>query len=274
VTFSEPVAVQESGSYDVFLPSANVKLDMQEDLIMRAAIGKSITRGTLGDLLLNTNYNVRERERNVTSGNPSLKPTIAWNYDLTLSWYIDDISYLSGSVFYKDLKDKAERETNTIQILGFDFLSNRPENKAEGEVAGFELSGQYAFENGFGVKLNYTDTTNTSIDPSGPDFDLDAKSFNIVGFYDKGSLQARLAYSFRDEYLESRAANRGQPRTFASYGQWDASASYEFSENFLFFVEGTNLTNERTRQFSKFSERLIELKDTGRRFAVGMRMSF
>ena len=60
----------------------------------------------------------------------------------------------------------------------------------------------------------------------------------------------------------------------SSYGQWDAQASYDIGERLSIFVEGLNLSNERSHEFSIYEERLIELKDTGRRGSIGARMDF
>jgi iron complex outermembrane recepter protein len=277
VVFSEPVAVTEKGNYGILLPTSNFKLNIQDDLVLRLAVGKTITRPTLSNLLLDTNYNTRPSERNVSSGNPSLRPMVAWNYDTSLSWYIDDVSYLSAAIFQKKLTDKWQRKTETIQIQGFDFFSNKPVNLSKGEINGFELAAQYTFKqlpepfDGLGVQANYTDVRESyDLD----DFESKSQSLNLVGFYEKGPIQARLAYNLRKGYTESLAANRGQPRMIDDYGQWDGSASYDINEKFTVFVEAINLTNARFKAFSIYEERLIELSDTGRRFSLGVRYNF
>jgi len=277
VTFSEPVPVQERGSYDVWLPTSNFRLDVTDDLVWRVAVGKTITRPTLSHLLLDIDYNVRPTERNVRSGNPGLRPMLAWNYDTSLSWYIDEVSYLSVALFYKDLTDKWERQTEIIQIQGFDFFSNTPVNLASGDVTGFELAAQYSFSrlpspfDGLGFQANYTDVTQTT---DGEELDQESTSYNLIAFYEKGRVQARIAYNYRDGYTASLAANRGQPKMIGDYGQWDASASYDIGDRLTVFAEALNLTNERSLESSIFKERLIELKDTGRRFSIGARMVF
>ncbi|NRB23389.1 TonB-dependent receptor [Shewanella sp.] len=277
VNFSDPVAISESGDYDIWLPTSNFKLNIQDDLVMRLAAGKTITRPTLSNLLLDRNYNTRPTERNVSSGNPGLKPMTAWNYDISFSWYMDDVSYVSAAIFHKDLTDKWERKTQTIQIEGYDFLSTRPENVSKGEIDGFELAFQYTFNHlpapfdGLGLQTNYTDVTETTDEE---DFESKSQSANLVAFYEKGPLQARISYNYRDGYTESLNANRGQPKMISDYGQWDASASYDLTDNFSLFVEAINITNERTKSFSIYEERLIELKDTGSRFTLGARYNF
>jgi TonB-dependent receptor len=202
---------------------------------------------------------------------------LAWNYDTALSWYIDDVSYLSVAVFYKDLTDQWERRTEIIQIQGFDFFSNTPVNLASGDVTGYELAAQYTFSqlpspfDGFGLQANYTDVTRKT---DGEELEHDSTSYNLGAFYEKGPVQARIAYNYRDGYTASLAANRGQPKMISSYGQWDAKASYDIGERLSVFVEGLNLSNERSHEFSIYEERLIELKDTGRRYSIGARMDF
>ena len=275
--FSDPIPIQETGSYNVWLPSANFKLDMYEDIVFRAAIGKTITRATLSDLTLARSFNVRERERNVSAGNPGLKPMVAWNYDANLTWYIDEASYMSVAWFHKDLSDKSRRETNIVQILGFDFFSNRPENIGTGSIDGVELSVQYTFSSlpapfdGMGIQGNYTNVTQKT---DGEDEDETSETYNVVGFYEKGPIQGRLAYVYRAGYLDSPAANRGQPRHIRAYGQWDASLSYDVTEDITVFAEAINITNSQTLSFSIYENRLIELADTGSRYTFGARWNF
>ncbi len=277
VTFTESVAIEEKGSYNAWLPSANFKLDVHDDVVFRAAIGKTLTRATLSDLLLSKSYNVRITERNVSSGNPGLKPMMAWNYDANLTWYIDDASYLSVALFYKDLSNKSEIQTNIIQILNFDFFSTRPENTGSGSIKGVELSAQYTFStlpapfDGLGVQGNYTNVTQKT---DGVVEDETSETYNLVTFYEKGPIQARIAYNYRAGYLESLKANRGQPKSIRAYGQWDASVSYDVTDDITVFVEAINITNSRTRSYSVFEERLIELADTGSRYTFGARMNF
>ena len=61
---------------------------------------------------------------------------------------------------------------------------------------------------------------------------------------------------------------------FDGAGYESANASYDIGERFSIFVEGLNLSNERSHEFSIYEERLIELKDTGRRYSIGARMDF
>lgn len=275
--FSEPTDITDKGSYSVLLPSVNFKLDVHEDVSVRAAIGKTITRPTLSLLALKREWNLRPNERNLRIGNPSLKPLMAWNYDLSVSWFIDDVSFLSAAYFHKKLSNDFQQSVNTDTFFGDVYTVYSVENKGDGKVDGFELSGQYTFSqlpepfNGLGVSANYTDVIKGDSDD---DFEDSSQSYNVAVFYEQGAVQARIAYNFRDGYVSGLNANRGQPKMIDDFGQLDASASYDISENLSIFAEASNITNEQTLEFSIYKERMIEQKDTGSRYSLGLRYTF
>ena len=94
--------VAVSRDYDDWLPSLNLALYPSKDLIIRAAVGKVITRPTLGNLTPGgtiDGFNYR-----VSYGNPFLDPFRATNYDLSLEWYFAPGSIVSAAFFYKDVK--------------------------------------------------------------------------------------------------------------------------------------------------------------------------
>ena len=99
----EPSKVTDKGSYDFVLPSLDLKLDLLEDLVMRASYGQSIARPDWLQLRGGTSYNQAPRINGATAdrGNPGLKPYKADNYDLSFEWYYDDASYVSLGYFQK-----------------------------------------------------------------------------------------------------------------------------------------------------------------------------
>ncbi|WP_448665101.1 TonB-dependent receptor [Sphingomonas sp. CJ20] len=268
VNLSDPQPISERGSYTKVLPSANFKIDLFQDVVLQAAVAKTLTRATLSDLLLIRNINPRPRERAITDGNPGLQPMIGWNYDAALTWYLDRASFLSVAVFAKDLKDLSETVTSTVQIQGLDFRRTRPENIGGRNYRGIEFSGQYTFSglpaplDGLGVQANIS-----LVDP-------DATTYNVVGFYEKGPLQMRMAYNYRNAYEATQSGNRGQPVNVAAYGIWDASINYALNDRVTLFAQGLNLFNAKTFQYSVYEERVITYETYGPRYALGIRANF
>jgi TonB-dependent receptor len=270
VRLSDPVPLTETGSYKEFLPSANFKLDVTNGLMFQAAVAKTMTRATLSDLLIHRNIDTRQF--NINDGNPNLKPMLGWNYDAALTWYDDQARFLSVAAFYKDLTNLSKNETSTVQILGQNFYLNRPENVGTSNLKGVEVSGQYMFKtlpapfDGLGVQANYTFVK--------PSDSADTKTYNLVGFYERGPIQFRVAYNYRNAYEASHSGNRGQPVDVAAFGECDASLSYALSKQLTFFAQAINLNNAKTKVYSIYPERVITYEAYGPRYALGARVTF
>ena len=101
---------------------------------------------------------------------------------------------------------------------------------------------------------------------------------NLVLFYDKGGLQARVAYNWRDEYLNERRVNGDltAPIFTDAYYQIDFNISYEVKqlEGLTVFVEGINITDEYTNEFGRDNRLIYKLTQTGARYNVGARYTF
>ena len=58
------------------------------------------------------------------------------------------------------------------------------------------------------------------------------------------------------------------------FGQWDASANWNFSENVTFTLEAVNLGDEEIFEYNVDKARLVSLYSNGRRFVAGVRLNF
>ncbi|WP_237066400.1 TonB-dependent receptor [Microbulbifer guangxiensis] len=178
--------------------------------------------------------------------------------------------------------DAAEGDPSAV------FTLITPVNEKTAEIHGFEVALQHVFgDSGFGGQVNYTtvdgdvnyDNTNTNkgegVENQFVLFGL-SDSFNLVGFYDKNGIQARVAYNWRDKFLTSSFDGAGErnPIYTEAYGQWDISASYDIQDNFSVFMEGINVTNETTRAHGRHENMLIAAFQNGARYNLGVRYSF
>jgi len=166
----------------------------------------------------------------------------------------------------------------------YTFNTEQPVNNKSAKIHGFEVGGQHFFgETGIGVLANYTVVKgdisfNDSLDPTaGNQFALLglSDSANLVLMYEKYGISARLAYNWRDKYLND--TNRGSfknPVYVAPYEQLDASVNYSFTENFSVSVEGLNITGRDIRQYGRSKAQLWYLEEQGARYAVGARYKF
>ena len=101
--FGPATQIAISNSYTNFLPSANIKFDLTDDIVLRAAYSETVTRPTLTSLGVNNTFGGRSNAPTSGGGNPNLEAFESSNYDLAFEWYVDEISFVGVSVFYKRL---------------------------------------------------------------------------------------------------------------------------------------------------------------------------
>jgi len=164
-----------------------------------------------------------------------------------------------------------------------DFTLTVPVNSQNATIDGFELALQHMFgESGFGVIANYT-TVDSDVEYDNKTIGEDqfallglSDSYNLIGFYDKNGYQARLAYNWRDDFLDATTqVGRQEPIYVADYGQWDLSVSYTWEEQGLtIFGEAINLTDEHIRKYGRTENQLFEAVEGGARYALGLRYAF
>ncbi len=160
----------------------------------------------------------------------------------------------------------------TDPILNYE--STQPINNKDASIDGIEIAWQHTFgESGFGFQANATVVdSDTEFDnaSTGSQFAVYglSDSANFIGFYDKNGLQARLAYNWRDDFLNSYAGYT------EAYGQLDASVSYDITDNLTVSMEALNLTDEDTRTYVRDTGMTSSYTETGARYNVGVRYSF
>jgi TonB-dependent receptor len=179
------------------------------------------------------------------------------------------VNYLNGNIFGLPEDDL------------FNFQVNQPFNSDQtANINGWEFAIQHRFwDTGFGTILNYTIVNgdaqfNNALDPSISQFALVglSDSANAVLFFDKFGFQARAAYNWRAEFLNS--SNGFDPTYVESYGQLDASVSYEFIPGLTVFGEGINLTGSSRRGHRRSDEQVTFSQPGFARYMAGVRFNF
>lgn len=250
----------------------------------------------------------------ISGGNPELEPTLATNVDLALEWYGDGGNYFSLAFFTKDIQDIVQTDTivqiDSLVLDGAEVpvFYQGAVNQSDATVTGMEIAGQYFFDelegiwSNFGIQANYTkldvdaDSPQRSLDADGdgiPDsFDGivrietlngiigQSENFaNLVGIYQDDKFEVRLAYQYRDKFLNSyETFITGNPNSQDANFSLDASIKYNITEQLQVSLQGTNLTDE----LQTSTDLLNEAGDTfqrssfmfDRRFQFGVQYSF
>jgi len=286
-TYGDLSPISDRGSYSEWLPSANFKLNVRDDVVFRLALSKTESRPDLSNLSAATVYNFRPTNQSVTKGNANLKPYTSNNLDSGLEWYLDSLSYIAVDGFYKRVSNFNTTILTQTTVLGFPFDSIQPVNLNTATIKGEEFTFNYQFTrlpepfDGLGTSVNYTHvSSNASIDPAllaTTKFAVPGigDSGNLSGYYEEGPWQLRLAFNWRGRYLSSIADPNlaGQPTTTRAYGQLDFSGSYAIRPNLSLFLTATNLLREKIFKYNVFPNRPAYAEADGGTVTFGIRGS-
>lgn len=246
-------------------------------------------------------------------GNVNLEPFRAKTYDLSVEWYFAPESLLSFAYFYKDIdtyiqiirQDLPYSALTALNPSAFDpafctgtcsstsiFQLTSAVNTEGGPLKGFEISYQQPFRflpgplENLGVQLNYThveseiDYCNDALCTTFVTNDLinlSPEAYNGTLYYEDERFSARVSASYRQSYLQNvpgRNGNlvEGKNETL----NWDASASFNLTEQISLTFEGLNLTDEENHQYVGDDSRQSTsvYHHTGRQFYFGARYRF
>ncbi len=325
---AEPFEARTSDSH--VLPSFNLRMQATEDVFVRFAASKAIWNPAFSQTqaVITASPDVDEDTGTIESfdisqdTNPYLKPMEANQFDLSVEWYFDSAGGMAyAALFNKQVKGFFKKNTEAIEIGGYPGQAVWLDNVGSGDINGLEIGVNKFFDqlpapfDGLGIQANYTyidsnaDIPLNSQPESGdtlagaapidtdrsaygqlPIDQLSENAFNLVGMYEKNGFSARLAYSWRSEYLIDWGTNGFDPDFNDGlggkaripvynddYGQLDASIGYDITDNFTITAEASNLLQEKTVGIIKQNAAgdhvgYTYAQDT--RFAVGIRAKF
>ncbi len=236
-------------SYTDFLPSANLRMNVSDDVIVRFAASRTMARPSLAQITPTASAN--GNNQTITRQNPLLDPFRSNNFDLGTEWYIGDSGLISVTAFYKDIVSLIRDDTSivnlpiivllsdgTTSIENREFTINEPVNGEGVTLSGFEVSYQQPLDflpiEGFGVLANYT-----FIDNSDPE-QLTAASknnFNLSGYYEKNRVAFRLSYTWRDGFLTNPGTLTNDGQMAQPFGVLDGNLTFDVNERFSLVVE-------------------------------------
>ncbi|CAN7464176.1 TonB-dependent receptor [Pseudoduganella sp. LjRoot289] len=289
--------VTSSNSYLDVLPTLNFKFEPTDDVVLRAAASKSMTRPELGQLVPRFSYGslgIQHREA-TSNSNPDLKPIKSTNFDMGAEWYYGKQASLHIDLFFKNVTGFPTTEKTDVVIPSVQpaiyntFTVSMPVNAGSVKVHGGTLGWTQAFDSGFGFDVNTTIVRSNkhynpnNFDPHDVNLPGLSDTMNLVGFYEKNGFSARVAFNKRKAYLAtpmyevSWPTNEFVPFVPAyqtAYKQIDARIAYEIAPKVSIYLEGTNLTNEQPRKWAFAENLIVDNPSYGRRIMLGVQGSY
>ncbi len=284
--------ISSSRTYTNWFPGVNARFDVDENLVLRAAVTTSIGRPDYATLPPFVTVDTTASPVAVSKGNPDLKPLKALNVDGTIEYYLPNQGVIAVGAFYKNIDDPIYTETISVTNGTFGGIAvagaasvTTPRNADQGIVKGVELNVQSGLGfispmlDGFGVAGNiaFIDSSATGLANRAdtiPLFNQSDKVGTAQLFYEKYGFAARLVYSYRSRYLDTVGGSTAMDQYTAALGQLDARGSFEVTDNFTVFVEGTNLTDAPWRRYIGQSDHVYENEHYGWSMRTGVQFKF
>lgn len=272
-------------TFNNWLPSFNLRAELTPNLIGRLAASRVLTRPNMTQTA--PQISVSTDAPTASGGNPDLKPFLATQFDGSLEWYFRPDASLTGAVFYKKMDDYITAQNVNIDIPGRGtVLLSTQVNGGDAKVYGIEAAYNQVFAflpepfDGLGFQASYTHTSVRSNYTAGarPIVDqligLSKNSYNLVGFYDKGPVSARLSYVWRGRYLSSNGSTTQTEAYVAPFGSLDGNLSFRILPKTLLSLEGINLAGAKAYSYNGIKQRYNEIQYYGRTILFGIRTEF
>ena len=290
----EPIRSEKK--FTSWLPNLQARYEVNDNLLLRGALTYTIGRpdyidmSPLNELELENNIGPNQWELgDLEIGNPDLEPFESTNVDFSASYFIPD-GAISVGFFYKRIKNPiypfSEIRSNTefqgqfIESLSVDSVRNAD----PGNIRGIELSYQQHFSflpepfDGFGVLINFTYISSSVSVPERPGESFDffrqpSKIGNAQIYYSKGGFEARLAYTWQDDQLDTLGGSVLGDVYEDKSAFLDFRASFRATENWSIFAEVANILREEQRFYvvrPGVAERGPGFLPIGRTFMIGI----
>lgn len=295
------------GSYNYFLPSANIAFDLSQQVKLRLAAYRAIARSGIesfgAGISLNpsTGTGIDNIIFDATTGNPNLKPLRAWNVDASLELYASKDTLVSIAAYYKwakgtvisaeepiptditvtTIRDGGAPATQTITINPV-----APSNDSETRhLYGLEATASHAFTwlpdplDGLGVQgsvnrafanFEYPDTSPIAdyVDPA-----------NLIGlskwtasgsvWFEKWGLSLRANVRYRSGYYKP---NSGTNREIRGGTYLNLSAQYDLTKNVQIKLQALNVTGTNDIMYKGGYDSIAEVSSSGPQYFFGFRV--
>lgn len=282
---------RQHNSYINFLPSLLVKWNVNEDFKVRGSFTQTLSRPKYSALV--PSVNIKRSDNEITIGNPELKPTMSYNFDLSADYYFRSIGLVSAGIFYKKIDDFIVDQIST----NYEYQGNvytrftQPKNAGNANLLGVELSYQRDF--GFiapalkciGFYGTYT-YTHSRVE----DFNFEGReneeglsmpgspthTANASLYFEKAGLNIRLSYNFASDFIDEMGESAFYDRYYDKVNYMDANASYTFGKKIktTFYAEANNLLNQPLRYYQGTKDRTMQAEYYGVKVNAGVKINF
>ncbi len=294
------------GSYNYFLPSANIAFDLQQ-LKLRLAAYRAIARSGIESFGAGINLNPSAGTGldniifNATTGNPNLKPLRSWNLDASVELYASKDTLLSVAGYYKwakgtvigrsepvptDITVTTIRDGGTPTTETFTIEPVAPSNDLETRhLYGIEATFSHVFTwlpdplDGFGIQGSVNRAFANFEYPDTSPIAAYVDDANLIGlskwtasgsvWFEKWGMSLRANVRHRSDYYKP---NGGTNRYIRPGTYLNLSAQYNLTKNVQLKLQALNVTGEPDIMYKGTYDNIAEVSNSGTQYFFGFRV--
>ncbi|CAA9487248.1 MAG: TonB-dependent receptor [uncultured Sphingomonadaceae bacterium] len=295
-------------SYDDWLPSANIAVDLTNNLIARLSAARVVSRPSYGQLIPSGGVNTAIRTGSFS--NPFLEPIRANTVDASLEWYFARGSLISIAYFYKNIETYIQNTNSLVPFreLGLPssllvntnitpedlFNVTRSDNTPGGPLRGFEANVQLPLRflpgplRNLGVLASFTRVRSNinyilqsvngvaTLTTTAPLVGLSPETASGTLYYEDDRFSIRSTINYRSGFLTGLPGPVDSDAVGAKESIFvDASASYDLTDNVKLIAEVQNITNETNRLYTDTTRQdPLYTAYFGRTYALAVNLQF
>lgn len=273
-----------------FFPSLNIKYAATDNLVLRLAGQRGVSRPAYGAIRVGASINDSNSPGTIGGGNPFLKPEYTWGADASVELYLPGNGLLSIAGFYRSVDNVLYQTQQPVGSDFYDFggidrsayLLSGTYNGDNGKLYGVEFNVLKQFDflpgalDGFGFQGNLTLLDGDFDTPTEKNVSFQGMSDTIANaslFYEKYGVSARVSYQWRSDWLDT-LGGMGSGEYRKGYENLDVSLRYALTENFTLFADLANLTDETYIAYQGTTATPTEVEQIGARYLFGIRFNY
>ena len=275
--------VLTKNTYKDWLPSANLKLDITDDVVLRLAASRTLTRPDFSAIAGAVSLSPPAAVNGVgtgTGGNPNLAPILSTNLDATVEWYYGERALFSLGVFSMNIDNYVSLANVRRQYLTID--AQRPNGamvdydltipvNSGAKVNGFEIAWEGPIGDYFGAFANYTYAEGDTDDGT-PMLGTSENTYNVGLWFENDRFNARVNYTYRSEFYS------GLDRASSFYqddiDSVSASFGYKINDHMALSLDAMNLNNPKTKYYAENKDRPRSIYENGRQYYLNFRFNY
>ncbi|WP_163229937.1 TonB-dependent receptor [Caulobacter rhizosphaerae] len=282
---ADPIPAQWRKTYGDWLPSANLRVTLRPDLLLRLGASRVVNRPNVVDNA--PRITLARDTPTANGGNPDLDPFLATQLDVSLEWYLTSGGALTGAVFDRRLDNYITAQNTFIQVPGRgEVLLSTNVNGGDARIQGVEAAYSQTFRSlpapldGLGVQGSLTLVRSQASYFAGDRvirnalLGLSRTNYSLLVFYERGRASVRLGYVWRGPYLTTIGSSITAPSHTEAFGSLDGAASWRIDRRMTLSLEGVNLTDARKYIYGETRDQPMETHHWGRYLSARLRWAF